>query len=192
MLVRDADPARDGAACAAIYAPYVTGAATSFEEIAPGAGAMTERIVAAVAEWPWLVAEVDGAVAAYALAGPHRARGAYRWAADVSVYVDAGHHRRGLGRALYEPLLALLAAQGLRQACAGIALPNPASVALHEALGFTPVGVYRRIGYKHGRWWDVGWWQRPLPACGGDADPPAPPGPPIRLDRSRHPVGRDA
>jgi hypothetical protein len=96
----------------------------------------------------------------------------------VTVYVDPAFHRRGVGRALYRALLELLREQGLWMACAGITLPNEASVALHESLGFVPVGVYRRIGYKAGRWWDVGWWQLPLrsPADG----PPSEPRPPLR------------
>ncbi|MBV8941649.1 MAG: N-acetyltransferase, partial [Solirubrobacterales bacterium] len=109
---------------------------------------------------------------------PHRERAAYRWAAEVSVYVDPGFHRRGVGRALYQALLGLLREQGLCVACAGIALPNEASVALHESLGFALVGVYRRIGYKAGAWWDVAWWQLELrsPADGPPAEP-RPPGP---------------
>ena len=137
---------------------------------------MARRIGAVSARYPWLVAELDGAVAGYAYASAHRERAAYRWAVDVAVYVDPDHHRRGVGRALYEELLARLGAQGFRVACAGITLPNAASVALHEALGFEPVGVYRRIGWKFGRWYDVAWYQRALRP---DApDPPAEPGPP--------------
>src|SRR5207248_8841347 len=105
---------------------------------------------------------------------PHRERAAYRWAADVSVYVDPKRHRRGYGRALYRDLLALLAAQGLYIACAGVTLPNEASVALHESLGFAPVGIYRRIGYKLGAWWDVGWWQLSLREPDGGAPPAEP------------------
>ena len=119
---------------------------------------------------------------AYAYASPHRARAAYRWAADVAVYVDDGHRRRGAGRRLYRALFELMRRQGLRVACAGITLPNPASVGLHEAVGFEPVGVYRRIGWKAGAWRDVGWWE--LLLAGSDPDdhrPPPEPGPPARL-----------
>jgi L-amino acid N-acyltransferase YncA len=180
MRIRHADPARDGAACAAIYAPAVLDGVASFEEVAPTAAEMTNRILTTSAGWPWLVCELDGGVVGYAYGSAHRARSAYRWSTDVTVYVDTAHHRRGIGRALYEPLLALLGDQGFHTACAGIALPNPGSLALHESLGFTPVGVYREIGFKLGRWCDVGWWQRAL-RDRESSHIPAPPGPPGRL-----------
>jgi phosphinothricin acetyltransferase len=159
VSIRHADPARDAAACAAIYAPFVSGSAVSFEEEPPGEDEMRERIGAARS---WLVAERDGAVAGFAYATPYRARPAYRWAVETSVYVSAAGHGRGTGRALYEALLAELESRGFRAACAAIALPNPPSVALHEAVGFAPVGIFRDIGFKAGAWRDVGWWQRPL------------------------------
>src|SRR5262249_40805835 len=113
---------------------------------------------------PWLVCGIDGKVAGYAYATLHRARTAYQWSVDTSVYVHDGYWRRGVGRALYLSLFAILSAQGFFNAYAGIALPNAASVGLHESLGFTPVGTYRRVGYKLGSWHDVGWWQRALNA----------------------------
>ncbi len=159
VSIRHADPARDAAACAAIYAPFVSGSAVSFEEDPPTEDEIRERIRAARS---WLVAERDGAVTGFAYATPYRARPAYRWAVETSVYVAGGAHGRGTGRALYEALLAELESRGLRAACAAIALPNPPSVALHEAVGFAPVGIFRDIGFKAGAWRDVGWWQRPL------------------------------
>jgi phosphinothricin acetyltransferase len=159
MLVRPADPERDAAACAAIYAPHVDPGPASFEEVVPSAEEIAGRIAGAHA---WLVAEEDGAVLGYAYASEHRAREAYRFAADVAVYVAAGAQGRGVGRALYEALLPVLRERGFRSACAGIALPNDASVRLHEALGFELVGVYRNIGFKAGAWRDVGWWQLDL------------------------------
>ncbi len=162
MLVRDADPDGDGAACAAVYGPAVLGSVASFEERAPSAGEMSARIAATRRRWPWLVAEHDGELAGYAYGAEHRGRAAYRWAIDVSVYVTPAHHRHGVGRALYRELLPRLRDQGFHVACAGIALPNPASVGLHESIGFQPVGVYREIGFKFGAWWDVGWWQLTL------------------------------
>lgn len=178
MRIRHADPARDGAGCAAIYAPFVTDSAISFEEEVPTAADFAARIERIQLTHPWIVAECEQRLAGFAYGCPHRERAAYRWAAEVSVYVDPGFHRRGVGRALYQALLGLLREQGLWVACAGIALPNEASVALHESLGFALVGVYRRIGYKAGAWWDVGWWQLELrsPADGPPA-PPRPPGP---------------
>lgn len=180
MPIRHADAARDAAACAEIYAPFVRETAISFEDEPPDTAEFAQRIAQTSRSYPWLVAENDGRVVGYAYASAHRTRAAYRWAADVAVYVASDQRRRGVGRALYEALLGLLAEQRVRIACAGIALPNRASVALHEALGFQHVGVYRRIGWKAGAWHDVGWWQLELLAPDGEA--PAEPGPPARLD----------
>jgi L-amino acid N-acyltransferase YncA len=174
MLIRPADPARDAAACAAIYEPYVRTTAISFEERAPSPDQLAERIERFQRSHLWLVAEDDDQLVGYAYACPHRERAAYRWAAEVSVYIDRERHRRGYGRALYGELLPQLAAQGFHLALAGVTLPNDASVALHESLGFTPVGVYRRIGYKLGSWWDVGWWQLSLREPDGDGPPAEP------------------
>src|SRR2546421_2063666 len=162
MRIRHADLARDGAGCAAVYAPYVTDSVASFEEWPPDATELTRRIERMTKRYPWLVAEHDGSVAGYAYAAEHRERAAYRWAADVAVYVAREHHRRGIGRALYGALIELLVRQGVQVACAGITLPNEASVALHEACGFERIGVYRRIGWKAGAWRDVGWWELEL------------------------------
>jgi L-amino acid N-acyltransferase YncA len=162
MLLRHAAAHTDGEPCAAIYAPYVGDSAVSFEEEPPDGSEMSRRIRRIESTHPWLVVELDGVPAGFAYASPHRARSAYRWAADVSVYVDPRHHRRGFGSMLYGALLALLRRQRLHAACAGITLPNDASVGLHESLGFAPVGVYRSIGWKGGAWRDVGWWQLQL------------------------------
>jgi len=153
----------DAAAVAAIYRPYVTDAVTSFEVDAPSAADMAARIDAVLVRAPWLVcAGADGEVVGYAYASPHRERAAYLWSVDVAVYIHAAHHRHGIGRALYEKLFALLRLQGFYVAHAGVTLPNAASVGLHEAVGFRPVGVYRAVGYKLGAWHDVGWWRLPL------------------------------
>jgi phosphinothricin acetyltransferase len=187
VLIRHADPASDAAACSAIYAPSVTDGVASLEETAPDEREMAARIEGISARYPWLVAELDGVVAGYAYGSEHRARASYRWATDVTVYVAPAHQRRGLGRALYGALLPLLARQGLYVACAGITLPNDASVALHRALGFELVGVYRGIGFKQGAWRDVAWWQAQLnPAVAGDS--PAEVGPPARLPDARYPA----
>jgi L-amino acid N-acyltransferase YncA len=177
--IRLAEPT-DAAEVAAIYRPYVTDAATSFEVDPPDATAMAGRIEAALTFAPWLVcAHPDGRIFGYAYASRHRDRGAYRWSVDVAVYVHADHHRRGLGRTLYQTLFSLLRLQGFYAAHAGITLPNPASVALHESVGFRPVGVYRSVGWKLGSWHDVGWWQLRL-----QPHPPAPP-PPLSLAEAR-------
>jgi L-amino acid N-acyltransferase YncA len=181
MLIRDADAARDAAACAAIYAPSVTDGVASLEEVAPTAAELGRRIDEVTARYPWLVAELDGVVAGYAYASQHRARGSYRWSADVTVYVSGAHHRRGVGRALYQRLFERLEQQGYYEACAGITLPNDASVGLHESLGFRPVGVYRNIAFKFGSWRDVGWWQKTL----REHLPEPPPDAPIALSQVR-------
>jgi L-amino acid N-acyltransferase YncA len=152
----------DGAAVAAIYRPYVETSVISFETAPPDASEMTRRVVDTVADFPWLICEIDGRAAGYAYATRHRVRAAYLWSVDTSVYLDRQYWRCGIGRGLYASLFAILAAQGFYNAYAGITLPNPASVALHEAVGFEPVGVYRRTGFKHGGWHDVAWWQLTL------------------------------
>ncbi|HVQ57565.1 MAG TPA: GNAT family N-acetyltransferase [Solirubrobacterales bacterium] len=173
VTIRSADPKADAAACAAIYAPHVEGSVVSFEERAPDAAELAARIERTAATHPWLVAERGGEVVGYAYACPHKQRWAYRWAADVSVYVAVAHHGQGIGRALYEALFERLRAQRLRIACAGITLPNPASVALHERLGFAQIGVSRGIGWKRGAWHDVGWYQLQL-APATNEPPPEP------------------
>jgi phosphinothricin acetyltransferase len=151
----------DAATCAAIYAPFVAETCISFELEAPDTAEMARRIADYGASHGWLVAEVDGRVAGYAYGSPHRTRAAYASSCDVAVYVGPAFARRGIGRALYAELLARLAGR-YHAAFAGIALPNEASVGLHEAMGFTPVGIYREVGWKMGGWRDVGWWQRLL------------------------------
>ncbi len=183
MIIRHADADRDAAACAAIYAPSVTDSVASLEERAPEAREMAERIRIVSRTHPWLVAELDGEVVGYAYGGRHHERAAYRWAADVTVYISAAHHRRGVGRALYGALFPLLERQGIYEVCAGVTLPNDASVGLHESLGFVLVGVYRDVAFKFGRWYSVGWWQmslRPRP----DDEPPDEIGPPQWLPGS--------
>jgi phosphinothricin acetyltransferase len=173
LFIRDADVARDAAACAAIYAPHVEGSAVSFEERAPDAAEMAARIGRYGASHAWLVAEQEGEVVAYAYATAFNERPAYRWSTSVSVYVAAESRGRGVGRALYEALFERLRKRGFHMACAGITLPNEASVALHESLGFEQSGLNRQIGWKHGAWRDVGWWQLELtPAPKGS--PPEP------------------
>lgn len=169
--VRDATRA-DAAACAAIYAPYVTDTAISFETEPPGEAETAERIAAGLARHAFLVGESGGRVIGFAYGGPYRLRAAYRWACEVSVYVERGRRRTGAGRALYAALFERLAGRGFTVAVAGMTLPNDASAGLHAAMGFEPVGTYRRIGYKDGAWHDVAWLQRGLAELG---TPPAEP-----------------
>ena len=173
LSIRDADPARDAAACAAIYAPHVEGGVVSFEERAPGEAEMAARIERYGASHAWLVAEREGGVAGYAYATAFNERPAYRWSASVSVYIAEDARGQGIGRALYVALFERLRERGFRMACAGITLPNAASVGLHESLGFRLVGVNREIGWKHGAWHDVGWYQLELSPAG--EKPPAEP-----------------
>src|SRR5215207_5414236 len=134
LRIRDADPAHDAAACAAIYAPHVEGSAVSFEERAPDAAEMAARIERYGASHAWLVAEREGEVVGYAYAIAFNERPAYRWSTSVSVYIAEAARGQGAGRALYEALFERLRERGLRMACAGITLPNAASVSLHESL----------------------------------------------------------
>jgi len=171
LKVRDAS-ADDAEACAAIYAPYVTDTAISFETEPPKPAEMAERIAAAVRTHAWIVLEDAGRVVGYAYGGPYKSREAYRWSCEVSVYVERGRRRTGSGRVLYDALLARLAERGFRTAIAGMTLPNDASEGLHRAMGFEPIGVYRRIGWKHGAWHDVAWTQRTIAT--GDDQPAEP------------------
>lgn len=162
MSIRVATP-DDAAAVAAIYAPFVQHTFVSFETVAPDASTMTERIASTLKTFPWLVSvDGHGQVDGYAYASRHREREAYKWSVDTTVYVREDRRRQGVGSALYGALLPELRDLGYASAFAGITLPNESSVALHEAVGFTPVGVFRRAGHKLGAWRDVGWWQLAL------------------------------
>ncbi len=152
----------DAAAAAEIYAAEVAETSVPFEDRPPGAEEMRGRIVKTLGFAPWLVCVEGGLVTGYAYASPHHERAAYRWSVDVSVYVRRAARRDGVGRALYRSLLALLRLQGFCVAHACITVPNPASIGLHEAIGFRPVGLFPRVGWKHGAWHDVGYWQLEL------------------------------
>jgi phosphinothricin acetyltransferase len=174
VKLRPATP-DDAAAIALIYAPYVTASAVSFEVDPPDAAEVRVRIESGGDLYPWIVGlGASGEIAGYAYASAFRPRPAYRYAVETSVYVAAGAQGQGLGGKLYRALIETLEAQGFAQAIAAISLPNDASVRLHEALGFTPAGAYRQVGYKLGGWWDVGLWQR---ALGPAANPPREPVP---------------
>lgn len=154
---------RDADAIAAIYGPLVRETAISFELEAPGAHEVAKRIERTRRTLPWLVAVgASGRVLGYASASPYRERAAYRWSVEVSVYVDRAARGRGVGRRLYRALHGILRAQGYRVTYAVIALPNPASVRLHETMSYERIGVFRGAGYKLGRWHDVLWMRREI------------------------------
>ncbi|MDH6263201.1 arsinothricin resistance N-acetyltransferase ArsN1 family B [Bradyrhizobium sp. BR13661] len=152
----------DAGAIQRIYAPFVLATAISFEDQPPSIDEIAGRIVSILKTHLWLVAVDGGEVCGYVYASAHRERAAYRYSADTTVYISPEAQRRGVGHALYAELLPRLKQRNIHMAFAGIALPNPGSVALHESVGFTPVGIYSEVGFKLGRWHDVGWWQRML------------------------------
>jgi phosphinothricin acetyltransferase len=170
-VIRMATP-RDAPGIHAIYAPIVRDTFISFELEAPGESQIAQRIAATLRKYPWLVFEDGEGIAGYACAGEHRERLAYQWSVDVSCYVHPRARGRGVGKALYQALLRVLRVQGFRNAFAGIALPNDGSVALHESVGFTPLGRYRNVGYKLGAWHDSGWWQCAIGEFGPEPETP--------------------
>jgi phosphinothricin acetyltransferase len=170
-LVRPATAA-DAAGCAAIYAPYVTDTTITFETEVPTTAQMAGRIANAQRAHAWLVLVEDGAPVGFAYGAPFKARAAYRWSCEVSIYLAMGMRRSGAGRALYTPLLERLAERGYRRAFAGITQPNAASSGLHHAFDFTEVALFSRVGWKHGGWHDVAWLQRDLLPADRESDPP--------------------
>ena len=153
----------DAAALASIYRPYVEDSRISFEDVAPDAAEMARRIRGDPPGFhPWLVAEEGGQILGYAASSPFRTRPAYRWTVETGIYLVSGVQGRGVGRTLLSDLLKLLESQGYVAAIGAIALPNEASVALHEKLGFDYAGTYRGVGFKLGEWLDVGLWEKEL------------------------------
>jgi L-amino acid N-acyltransferase YncA len=152
----------DAAAIAAIYAPHVLSGVASFETEAPDTRTMRNRMTASEGYYPWIVAtngDAEGGVLAYAYATRFREREAYRYVVETSIYIAGASQGQGVGRLLYEALIDTLRKQGFTQAIGAIALPNDASISLHEAVGFRRTGVLREVGYKQNRWVDVGYWQ---------------------------------
>ena len=171
MSIRVATPA-DAADVQAIYAPIVKSSGISFEDTAPSVSDMARRIESTLQTHPWLVMEQGGDVIAYAYASAHRQRSAYRWSCEVSVYVGEAARRTGAASRLYAKLFDTLRALGFANALAGITLPNDPSVGFHEHMGFRPIGIYPKIGFKNGAWRDVGWWNLELQALGADPSGP--------------------
>jgi phosphinothricin acetyltransferase len=176
MRVRAAT-ADDAAAIASIYAPYVLASAVSFETEAPDAAEIGRRLAAAAGAYPWLVVcdgDGDGTLLGYAYAAAFRTRPAYRFTVETTVYLAGEAGGGGIGTLLYRALLPALEAQGFAQAIAAITLPNPASVKLHEKLGFRQVGTYEAVGFKRGQWHSVGLWQRALAPLSTKPEEPKP------------------
>ncbi len=145
-----------------IYAPFIRDNAVSFELEVPTVAEFADRVSATFKTLPWLVCEAEGTVVGYAYGSKHRDRAAYQWSVDVSLYITEDYRRRGVGRALYTSLFACLQLQGYFNAYAGITLSNPASVGMHEAMGFTHIGTFQDVGHKFGTWHSVGWWELSL------------------------------
>jgi phosphinothricin acetyltransferase len=159
-----------------IYAPYVLSTEVSFETAVPSESEIKSRMETQGRRFPWIVCEADGKIAGYAYASPHRERASYAWSCDCSVYVDAAFHSKRIGTALYTCLFDILRLQGFYSVFAGVSLPNEKSCALHESMGFYPVGIYQNAGYKSGRWIDTKWYglkllepvpfpDKPKPTC---------------------------
>lgn len=157
-------PAResDAPAMLAIYRPYVENSAISFEYDPPSIDEFAARVHKYLTGWAGVVAEADGQLLGYAYGSSHRERAAYQWSAETTVYVAQGAHRGGIGRSLYTALFPMLKDAGYCNAYAGVTLPNPGSVGLHQAVGFKLIGTFPRVGYKYGQWHDVAWFHLAL------------------------------
>ena len=145
-----------------IYRPYVENSPISFEYKTPSLIDFENRITNTLKTYPWLILEKEGEIAGYAYAAPYRSRCAYNWSVEATVYISHNFARQGFGKSLYERLFEILKKQGAVNVFAGITLPNESSIGLHEALGFSPIGIYKNVGFKFDKWWDVGWWQLSL------------------------------
>ncbi len=171
VVIRLAEPA-DARQMLAIFAPLVLDTAIWFALDPPTEDEFRQRISARLEQAPWLVCESEGTVLGYAYGGMYRTRRAYQWTSEVAINVHEAYHRRGISRGLYVSLFECLRVLGYVNAVAVITLPNPASVALHESLGFEPVGLFRSVGYRLGRWHDRGWWQLSLQRPNSSPRPP--------------------
>lgn len=167
----------DASALVAIYQPFVETSAVSFETVTPTVEEFATRIRKILTGWQWIVAEKGGQCVGYAYGSSHRERAAYRWSVEVSAYVEPNHHRQGIGRSLYTSLFTELAHKGFCNAYAGVTLPNEASIALHHSMGFEPIGIFRDVGHKFGKWHDVAWFQRQLRSSSSPESAPGPPDP---------------
>ncbi len=163
----------DAAQIQAIYAPFCAEESlVSFEIVPPTVAEMAGRMTRIAAAYPWLVCDHAGEILGYAYASQHAERAGYRWSVSTAIYIKAGRRGSGVGRALYTTLLDILKLQGFASAYAGTTLPNPASIGLHQAMGYQAVGVYRDVGYLDGQWLDTAWWQVSLRGRMTDPRPP--------------------
>lgn len=170
-MLRLATPA-DAKGLLEIYAPYISNTSFTFETEVPSIEEFAKRISTYLINWPWLVYEVDGMIAGYAYATRHRERTAYQWCIESSVYIHDDFQRNGIALALYTALFEILKIQGFRNVYAVINLPNDRSVSFHEQVGFTHFATYEKVGYKLGKWKNVGWWK--LSINDYDDEPAAP------------------
>ena len=171
IVIRLAVP-EDVEAILNIYAGYIRNTVITFEVEVPTVEEFQKRMEQIQEQFPWLVCEIDGVIAGYAYASKHAQRAAYRWSADLSVYIDEKYHRRHIAAALYAALYAMLKAQGYYTVYAGVSTPNPKSEAFHLAQGFTVVGVYPNVGYKLGKWCTLTWYGLPLQEYGDVPEEP--------------------
>ena len=157
VVIRFARPQEDAPRILTLYAPYIERTAITFETEIPGEAEFTARVAGIAREFPYLLLEIDGKLAGYAYAHRQAERAAYRWNAELSIYLAEAFAHRGLGEPLYALLMRLLGMQGYINLYANITADNAASIALHERMGFARVGVHPKTGWKQGRWHDVVW-----------------------------------
>jgi L-amino acid N-acyltransferase YncA len=170
-MIRPAQP-NDADGILAIYAPYITNTSFAFEAEVPSAEAFAERIKTYLHNWPWLVCGINGKIAGYAFGSRYRERIGYQWCVECSVYIHDDFQKKGIAKALYTALFGILKMQGYRNVYAVINLPNDKSVQLHESCGFKWFVTYENVGYKLGKWKDVGWWQLTINEYSHEPAPP--------------------
>lgn len=155
-----------------IYTPYIQNTSFTFETEVPTIDEFKKRIESYLVNWPWLVCEINGKIAGYAYCGKHRERIAYQWCTESSVYVHDDFQRMGVAKALYAAIIELVKLQGYRNLYAVINLPNERSVLFHEQMGFKYFATYKNVGYKLGKWKNVGWWELQLNEYNLEPEPP--------------------
>lgn len=173
ILIRSATEA-DAQEMLALYTPYVVNTTVTSEYDPPSLEEFIRRIQTYTAKTPWLCCVIDGQIAGYGYASPHRKRAAYQWSCETSIYTKMGFHRRGIATALYSALFDILAYQGYYSIYVGITCPNPRSMAFHMSMGFERTGAYHNSMYKFGQWRDVIWMGKSLRNHDGEPKPIVP------------------